>query len=61
MATYIFPVQNVTAHEGYTTLTIIDGLAEVDENNPDQVKLAKAMSGEKEKPRTVKKVKRGKK
>jgi len=59
--TYTFPVKDVTAHQGYATLTIINGKAEVDEKNKDEMELARSMNGEKVNPQVVKKVKRGEK
>ena len=55
---YTFDIPDMTASDGYTTLKINDGLAEVDESNPILMALVKKFGGspapEKPKPKAKK-------
>ncbi len=43
---YVFEIQNGQLRAGYTTITIVNGSAEVDENDPAQVALAANNGGQ---------------
>jgi hypothetical protein len=45
MAKYKFPVKEVTYHEGYTRVVVVKGLADINENDPQQIAIARKHGG----------------
>jgi hypothetical protein len=45
MAKYKFPVPDVTYHEGYTRVVVVAGLADINENDPLQIAIARKHGG----------------
>jgi hypothetical protein len=45
MAKYKFPVPDVTYYEGYTRVVVVAGLADIDENDPQQIAIARKHGG----------------
>ena len=45
MTKYQFPVPDITYHEGYTRVVVVAGLADINENDPQQIAIARKHGG----------------